>query len=108
MYQKCPFKTFYGLYNILKVSKTSKLQPQTRPTFTAIALRRSRCKRLCVRHMVPGPVHSEDRIGTGPFCSRPRWARPDAVLTFTQLDKEVPGEGGGGYLTAGVEGVGVG
>ena len=39
LYQKCPFKTFYGLYNILKVSKTLKLQRQTRPKFTAIALR---------------------------------------------------------------------
>ena len=38
LYQKCLFKTFYGLYNILEVSKTSKLQLQTRPTFTAIAL----------------------------------------------------------------------
>ena len=38
MYQKCPFKTFNGLYNILKVPKTSKVQLQTRPTFTAIAL----------------------------------------------------------------------
>ena len=38
MYQKCPFKTFYGLYSILKVSETSKLPLQTRPTFTAIAL----------------------------------------------------------------------
>ena len=31
-------KTFYGLYNILKALKTAKLQLQTRPTFTAIAL----------------------------------------------------------------------
>ena len=38
LYQKCPFKTFYGLYNMLKVSNMSKLQLQTRPTFTAIAL----------------------------------------------------------------------
>ena len=37
LYQKCPFKTFYGLDDILKVSKTSKLHVQTRPTFTAIA-----------------------------------------------------------------------
>ena len=36
--QRFPFKAFYGLYNMLKVSKTSKLQLQTRPTFTAIAL----------------------------------------------------------------------
>jgi hypothetical protein len=39
LYQKCPFKIFYGLYNILNVSKTSKLQIETRPTITAIALR---------------------------------------------------------------------
>ena len=38
MYQKCLFKTFYGLYNFSNVLKTSKLQLQTRPTFTAIAL----------------------------------------------------------------------
>ena len=38
MYQRCPFKTFYGLYNFSNVLKTSKLQLQTRPTFTAIAL----------------------------------------------------------------------
>ena len=36
--QKCPLQTFYSLYNVFKVSKTSKLQLQTRPTFTAIAL----------------------------------------------------------------------
>ncbi len=38
LYQKCPFQTFYGLYNILRVLKASKLQ--TRPSFTAIALGR--------------------------------------------------------------------
>ena len=37
LYQKCPFKTIYVLYNILKVSKTSKFQLQRRPTFTVIA-----------------------------------------------------------------------
>jgi hypothetical protein len=26
LYQKCPFKTFYGLYNILKLTKTSTRQ----------------------------------------------------------------------------------
>ena len=45
LYQKWPFKTFYGLYNILKVSKTSKLQLQTRPTFTAIALKSRNSRR---------------------------------------------------------------
>ena len=34
LYQKYPFKTLYGLYNISKVSETSKLQLQTRPTIT--------------------------------------------------------------------------
>ena len=38
LYQKCSFKPSYGHCNILKVSKTSKFELQTRPTFTAIAL----------------------------------------------------------------------
>ena len=45
LYQKSAFKTFYGLYNILKVSKTSELQLQTRPTFTTIALPRQSLRR---------------------------------------------------------------
>ena len=35
LYEKCPLKTFCGLQNILKVSKTSRLRLQTRPTSTA-------------------------------------------------------------------------
>ena len=38
MYKKCPFKTFYGLCNIFNIPKDSKLQLQTWPTFTAMAL----------------------------------------------------------------------
>ena len=41
LYQKCPSKTFYGLYNISKVSKTSKLQLQTRPQHLPQSLYRS-------------------------------------------------------------------
>ena len=47
LYQKCLLQTFYGLCNISKVSKTSKIQLQTRPPFTAIAL--------------PGPGEGHDR-----------------------------------------------
>ena len=75
-YQKCPFKNFYHLYNILKVSKTSKLQLQTRPTFTAIALQLSR-DRFAPKWTPQWSARvrvSIDRYGSAVIYTGPEWS----------------------------------
>jgi len=66
LYQQCPFKTFYSLYNISKVSETSKLQLQTRPTFAAIALYEDKSSTFARGYGVGRNLRNLERGGANP------------------------------------------